>query len=76
MFINRPAKKKDAIAPIQKMETKTSPLEADFIRIRDAVQKNLLLNKNYDASMDSDQLRSIIEKVFHQVYLGCISSRR
>jgi pilus assembly protein CpaF len=65
--LNRPAQKKETIAPIQKNETKTSQLESDFYKIRDAVQKNLLINKDYDASMDSNQLRSIIEKEFHQV---------
>jgi pilus assembly protein CpaF len=67
MFMNRPAQKKETIAPIQKSGTKTTQLESDFYKIRDAVQKNLLINKDYDASMDSNQLRSIIEKEFHQV---------
>jgi pilus assembly protein CpaF len=67
MFTNRPAKKKETITPIQKSETKTSQLESDFIKIRDEVQKILLKNKSYDASMDSVQVRSIIEKIFYQV---------
>ena len=67
MFTNRPAMKKEIIAPIPKSETKTTQLESDFFKIRDAVQKNLLLNNDYDASINSDQLRSMIEEGFNQV---------
>lgn len=67
MFTNRPAMKRETTTPIQKSQTENSQLERDFFIIRDAVQKNLLLNNNYDTSMDSDQLRSIIEEGFNQV---------
>lgn len=67
MFLNRPAKKIETVTPIQNKQVKTPQLESDFLKIRDAVQKSLLKNKNYDASMDSDQLRSIIEDCFNQV---------
>ena len=67
MFTNRPAMKKETIAPILKSETKTTQIEEDFFKIRDAVQKDLLLNKNYDVSMGSDQLKIMIEEVFNQV---------
>ena len=67
MFTNRPAMKKETITPIQKNQTKTSQLESDFFKIRDAVQKNLLSNNKYDNSMDADQLRSIIEESYNQV---------
>lgn len=67
MFTNRPAMKKETIGPILKSETKTTQIEEDFFKIRDAVQKDLLLNKNYDASMGSDQLKIMIEEVFNQV---------
>ena len=67
MFTNRPAMKKETIGPILKSETKTTQIEGDFFKIRDAVQKNLLLNKNYDVSMGSDQLKIMIEEVFNQV---------
>jgi len=67
MFTNRPAMKKEPIAPVLKSETKTTQIEEDFFKIRDAVQKDLLLNKNYDASMGSDQLKIMIEEVFNQV---------
>ncbi len=67
MFLNRPAKKIETNAPIQTKQKRTPQLESDFHKIRDAVQKNLLKNKNYDASMDSDQIRSIIEDCFDQV---------
>src|SRR4030042_3613361 len=67
MFTNRPAMKKEIIAPIPKSETKTTQLESDFFKIRDAVQKNLLLNNDYDASINSNQLRSMIEEGFNQV---------
>ena len=67
MFTNRPAMQKETTIPIQKIQTKTSHLESDFFKIRDAVQKNLLLNNKYDNSMDSNQLRSIIEESFNQV---------
>ena len=67
MFTNRPAMKRETTTPIQKSQTENSQLEREFFIIRDAVQKNLLLNNNYDTSMDSDQLRSIIEEGFNQV---------
>lgn len=67
MFTNRPAMKKEPIAPVLKSETKTTQIEEDFFKIRDAVQKDLLLNKNYDVSMGSDQLKIMIEEVFNQV---------
>ncbi len=67
MFTNRPAMKKEIIAPIPKSETKITQLESDFFKIRDAVQKNLLLNNDYDASINSNQLRSMIEEGFNQV---------
>ena len=67
MFANRPAMKRETIAPITKSETKNSQLETGFVKIRDAVQKNLLSNNNYDASIGADQLRSMIEESFNQV---------
>lgn len=67
MFTNRPAMKKETIMPIPKSQVKDSQLESDFFIIRDAVQKNLLLNNDYETSMDSDQLRSMIEDCFDQV---------
>ena len=67
MFTNRPAMKKEIIAPVPKNEKKTTQIETDFVKIRDAVQKNLLLNNNYDASISADQLRAMIEESFYQV---------
>jgi pilus assembly protein CpaF len=67
MFTNRPAMRLGTSTPVQKIQPKTSQLENDFIKIRDTVQKNLLKNSNYDSSMDSDQLRSMIEESFDQV---------
>jgi pilus assembly protein CpaF len=67
MFTNRPAMRIGTSTPIQKIQTKTSQLENDFFKIRDTVQKNLLKNSNYDSSMDSDQLRSMIEECFDLV---------
>ena len=67
MFTNRPAMKREIVAPVIKSEPKTSQIEGDFFKIRDAVQKNLLSNNNYDASIGSDQLRSMIEEGFNQV---------
>ena len=67
MFTNRPALKREPAANIQKSQVKTSQLENDFLLIRDAVQKNLLLLNNYDTSMNTDKLRSIIEEGFNQV---------
>ena len=67
MFANRPAMKRETVAPITKSETKNTQLEAGFVKIRDAVQKNLLSNNNYDASIGADQLRSMIEESFNHV---------
>ena len=66
MFTNRPAMKKETTPPIQKIQTKTSQYENDFFKIRDAVQKNLLIN-NHVTSLDSDQLLSMIGECFIQV---------
>ena len=67
MFKNRPAMKMEAPSQIKKTQTKSSELEEDFIRIRDAVQKKLLANTNNEASLDSEQLTSLIEDSFDQV---------
>ena len=67
MFTNRPAMKRETIAPVVKSETKNIQLENDFIKIRDAVQKNLLLNNNYDASIGADKIKLMIEESFNQV---------
>ncbi len=69
MFNNRPAMRKDIIAPVKNNQVKTSQLESDFFKIRDAVQKKLLADSNYRISMDVDQLRSIIEECFNQVLI-------
>jgi hypothetical protein len=68
MFTNRPAMKKEIIIPIPKNLEKTTQLENDFILIRDAVQKNLLSNNNYAISLDSNQLKSIIEVSFNRYW--------
>jgi pilus assembly protein CpaF len=67
MFTNRPAMRTGTSTPVQEIQTKTSQLEKDFFKIRDEVQKNLLINNNYNSSMDSVQLKSIIKESFDQV---------
>ena len=67
MFTNRPAMKREAVAPVVKTEQKNIQFENDFIKIRDAVQKNLLSNNNYDASIGADKIKLMIEESFNQV---------
>jgi len=67
MFANRPAMKREVIPPIQTSQAKNTQLEIEFLKIRDAVQKNLLTNNNYTNSMDSSQLKKMIEDSFDQV---------
>ena len=67
MFTNRPAMKKDTYVPVNQTQVKTSELEYDFNLIRDAVQKRLLENNKNNSSMDSEELRAMIETVFNEV---------
>jgi pilus assembly protein CpaF len=66
MFTNRPAIRKDTLTYDQKKQTDNSELKNDFYSIRDAVQKNLLEDNNYD-SMDLDRLKQRVEECFNQV---------
>jgi pilus assembly protein CpaF len=67
MFTNRPAMKKEANPRIQRSQTKNTQLENDFFKVRDAVQKNLIVNSKDGASADTDRLRSMIEDCFNHV---------
>ncbi len=67
MFTNRPAMKREIVAPVPKSEKKNTQIETDFYKVRDAVQKNLLSNNNYDASIGTDKVRTMIEDGFNQV---------
>lgn len=66
MFTNRPAMKIEKPLQIPKNQTKLSELQKEFAGIRDAVQKSLLSKNINDTTMDSDQLRSMIEEAFNQ----------
>jgi len=67
MFTNRPAMKREITPQVKKAQTKNAEIDREFRRIRDLVQAKLLAETNNDASMDPDQLKSLIEDYFNQV---------
>jgi pilus assembly protein CpaF len=51
----------------QAQKSEKSELKQDYIKIRDAVQKKLLANSKDNASVDSEELRSLIVDSFNEV---------
>jgi len=67
MFTNRPAMRNGVTPTIQNNLTQVSELRSDFLKIRDAVQKNLLTNSSNGTSRNPEQFRLMIEESFNQV---------
>ena len=67
MFTNRPAMQKGPAASVQQNKTTFTEHEKDFVRIRDAVQDKLLADNNNELSLDTKQIRSMIDTCFNEV---------
>lgn len=67
MFTNRPAMQNDTTELTSTINSKKSELEEDYQIIRNAVQKKLLADSKDNASVNSEELRALIEETFNNV---------
>ena len=67
MFTNRPAMQKGPAANVQQDQTKFSEHEKEFVRIRDAVQEKLLADNNNESTIDTKNIRVMIDACFNEV---------